>query len=124
MTTRNCDYCGEPFAAQREHARFCSARCRVAWNRGTSSVTRNTGWADLERTLDQVTDIIRGATEQLEAGNLGASKDETQQLVEEISAALDDLASSVTRNTAEVEVAQHQCPNCGRMHEDGRRFKL
>jgi hypothetical protein len=31
--TRNCDHCGAPFAPRREHARFCSARCRAAWNR-------------------------------------------------------------------------------------------
>ena len=31
--TRNCEQCGEEFKPRREHARFCSARCRVAWNR-------------------------------------------------------------------------------------------
>jgi hypothetical protein len=31
--TRNCAQCGASFAPRREHARFCSARCRVAWNR-------------------------------------------------------------------------------------------
>jgi hypothetical protein len=31
--TRNCDQCGAAFAPRREHGRFCSARCRVAWNR-------------------------------------------------------------------------------------------
>jgi predicted nucleic acid-binding Zn ribbon protein len=30
---RNCEQCGIPFAPRREHARFCSARCRAAWNR-------------------------------------------------------------------------------------------
>ena len=30
---RNCDQCGAPFAPRREHARFCSARCRAGWNR-------------------------------------------------------------------------------------------
>lgn len=30
--TRNCEQCGGPFAPRRQHARFCSARCRVAWN--------------------------------------------------------------------------------------------
>jgi hypothetical protein len=30
---RNCEQCGAAFAPRREHARFCSARCRVAWNR-------------------------------------------------------------------------------------------
>ena len=30
---RDCEQCGTPFTPRREHARFCSARCRVAWNR-------------------------------------------------------------------------------------------
>jgi hypothetical protein len=31
--TRICEQCGTVFVPRREHARFCSARCRVAWNR-------------------------------------------------------------------------------------------
>ena len=31
--TRSCLHCGRVFAPRREHARFCSVRCRVAWNR-------------------------------------------------------------------------------------------
>jgi hypothetical protein len=31
--TRNCDQCGVVFTPRREHARFCSPGCRVAWNR-------------------------------------------------------------------------------------------
>jgi hypothetical protein len=31
--TRECEQCGTAFAPRREHARFCSPRCRVAWNR-------------------------------------------------------------------------------------------
>jgi hypothetical protein len=30
---RACEQCGAAFTPRREHARFCSARCRVAWNR-------------------------------------------------------------------------------------------
>ena len=30
---RDCEQCGARFTPRREHARFCSARCRVAWNR-------------------------------------------------------------------------------------------
>ena len=30
---RSCEQCGAVFAPQREHARFCSAGCRAAWNR-------------------------------------------------------------------------------------------
>lgn len=29
---RACDRCGAAFEPRREHARFCSPRCRVAWN--------------------------------------------------------------------------------------------
>ena len=35
--TKVCEQCGTPFAPRREHARFCSARCRVAWNRHNAS---------------------------------------------------------------------------------------
>jgi hypothetical protein len=31
--TRNCAQCGTVFTPRREHARFCSVRCRVTWNR-------------------------------------------------------------------------------------------
>jgi hypothetical protein len=33
VDTRTCEQCGAVFAPRREHARFCSARCREAWNR-------------------------------------------------------------------------------------------
>src|ERR1700749_5287677 len=32
--------CGKVFEPQREHARFCSARCRVAWNRNNLNPDR------------------------------------------------------------------------------------
>jgi len=35
--TRDCEQCGTVFTPRREHARFCSARCRVAWNRQNAS---------------------------------------------------------------------------------------
>src|ERR1700733_5482807 len=31
---RACEQCGTEFTPRREHARFCSAGCRMAWNRG------------------------------------------------------------------------------------------
>jgi len=31
--TRRCGQCGVTFTPRREHARFCSPECRVAWNR-------------------------------------------------------------------------------------------
>src|ERR1700757_2670777 len=33
IDVRDCEQCGASFTPRREHARFCSARCRVAWNR-------------------------------------------------------------------------------------------
>jgi hypothetical protein len=33
IDTRSCEQCGTLFAPRREHARFCSARCRIGWNR-------------------------------------------------------------------------------------------
>jgi uncharacterized OB-fold protein len=30
---RDCEQCGTSFVPRREHTRFCSARCRAAWNR-------------------------------------------------------------------------------------------
>jgi hypothetical protein len=33
VDARDCEQCGTLFSPRREHARFCSARCRVAWNR-------------------------------------------------------------------------------------------
>ncbi|HEY6493072.1 MAG TPA: hypothetical protein VIZ43_07340 [Trebonia sp.] len=51
--TRHCERCGKEFEPKREHARFCSARCRVAWNRENwSQVNRvqqkwgSENWAD------------------------------------------------------------------------------
>jgi hypothetical protein len=35
---RECAQCGAPFTPQREHARFCSPRCRMAWNREHAGV--------------------------------------------------------------------------------------
>jgi hypothetical protein len=32
VDTRQCAQCGAEFAPRREHARFCSTSCRVAWN--------------------------------------------------------------------------------------------
>lgn len=54
--TRLCERCGKEFEPKREHARFCSARCRVAWNRETwnqvNKVQQKWGsenWADEAR---------------------------------------------------------------------------
>ena len=45
--TRTCEQCDTSFTPRREHARFCSARCRVAWNRRhASDPTAETGPLD------------------------------------------------------------------------------
>jgi hypothetical protein len=49
--TRNCEQCGAVFAPRREHARFCSARCRVAWNR------ENTADRSVENTADRSVEV-------------------------------------------------------------------
>ena len=77
--TRECEQCGTSFVPRREHARFCSALCRAAWNRehagdlaaGTSalvwSVTAmsesmqqlsQTGTADLARGLTLISEAV------------------------------------------------------------------
>lgn len=33
VEVRVCEQCGTEFTPRREHARFCSTRCRLAWNR-------------------------------------------------------------------------------------------
>jgi hypothetical protein len=51
--SRRCERCGREFEPKREHARFCSARCRVAWNRenwnrvsGDQQKWGSENWAD------------------------------------------------------------------------------
>ncbi|MGH3305385.1 MAG: hypothetical protein ACRDOK_27725 [Streptosporangiaceae bacterium] len=53
--TRQCAQCGAGFAPRREHARFCSADCRVAWNR-QSAGSPGTGDGVLDWTLTAMTD--------------------------------------------------------------------
>jgi hypothetical protein len=66
VDTRNCEQCGALFAPRREHARFCSARCRVAWNR------QNTGDRAAEvSALDWSVSAMRDATERLQRASGG-----------------------------------------------------
>ena len=53
--TRRCERCGREFEPKREHARFCSARCRVAWNREnlTQGSTNQQKWGS-ENWADEV----------------------------------------------------------------------
>jgi hypothetical protein len=37
VATRACEQCGRVFVPRREHARFCSAGCRITWNRRYTS---------------------------------------------------------------------------------------
>ncbi len=60
--TRNCEQCGVVFAPRREHARFCSARCRVTWNRrhasGSPADTGALDWA-LIAMRDTISRLLR-----------------------------------------------------------------
>src|SRR5438128_8555342 len=54
--TKICEQCGTSFAPRREHARFCSPRCRVAWNRHNASAPpAETGALDWSITAMQET---------------------------------------------------------------------
>ena len=62
--TRDCEQCGASFAPRREHARFCSPRCRVAWNRQNASdlpaETGTLGWSITA--MQETTDRLLRAT--------------------------------------------------------------
>jgi len=61
LDERTCEQCGARFAPRREHARFCSAACRVAWN------TVNTGHPAAQITaLEWSLTAMYGATGRLE----------------------------------------------------------
>ena len=55
--SRSCAQCGTAFTPRREHARFCSARCRVAWNRLNASGPPAVGDA-LDWTITAMRDSI------------------------------------------------------------------
>jgi hypothetical protein len=56
---RSCDYCGTVFTPRREHARFCSARCRAAWNREQQPGTRQAAGSALEWSVAAMADTGR-----------------------------------------------------------------
>ncbi len=60
LDTRTCEQCGQEFAPRREHARFCSARCRVTWNRENSGDRASEGSA-----LDWSVTAMKDATGRL-----------------------------------------------------------
>ena len=57
---RACEQCGALFVPRREHARFCSARCRMAWNRRDAS-----GWRAGEGALDWSAAAMQETTDRL-----------------------------------------------------------
>jgi hypothetical protein len=77
--SRQCERCGKEFEPQREHARFCSARCRVAWNRENwNRVNREQRWGSENWGQDQQSGLVA------EASALGwaitAMRDTTERL--------------------------------------------
>ncbi|HET7015896.1 MAG TPA: hypothetical protein VFI65_18385 [Streptosporangiaceae bacterium] len=56
---RSCAQCGTEFLPLREHARFCSPRCRIAWNR------RNALDPAADGTLPWAVTAMRAATSRL-----------------------------------------------------------
>jgi hypothetical protein len=71
--TRECEQCGTSFVPRREHARFCSAPCRAAWNlehagdlaAGTSALVWSvTAMSQSTQLLSQAetADLARGLT--------------------------------------------------------------
>jgi len=55
---RDCEQCGTGFEPLREHARFCSALCRVTWNR-THAGGQFTGDTPLDWSASAMTDTTR-----------------------------------------------------------------
>jgi hypothetical protein len=62
--TRTCEQCGIVFTPRREHARFCSAACRVAWNQEHTG-NPQAGASALDWSVTAMRDAVeRLATEQ------------------------------------------------------------
>lgn len=78
--TRQCARCGKDFEPKREHARFCSARCRVAWNRENW----NHGSPDQPKWGTENWEHESGGGQRTHAGALGwaiiAMRDATERL--------------------------------------------
>jgi hypothetical protein len=78
--TRRCARCGTEFEPKREHARFCSARCRVAWNRENwnESNRDQQRWGS-ENWADEVRGPQRTGTSAL-SWSITAMRDTTERL--------------------------------------------
>lgn len=59
---RACEQCGTEFTPRREHARFCSAGCRMAWNRGDARQA-TVSLAALDWSVNAMTEVIARLTE-------------------------------------------------------------
>jgi hypothetical protein len=78
--TRQCERCGKAFEPKREHARFCSARCRVAWNRENwSQASRDQQKWGSENWADEVRGPQRTGTSAL-SWSMTAMRDTTDRL--------------------------------------------
>ncbi len=67
--TRDCAQCGTEFVPPREHARFCSAGCRIAWNQ--HNATAPTGG----KTLQWAVAALQSAAERLLAATAREPQD-------------------------------------------------
>jgi hypothetical protein len=56
--TRKCRQCGASFVPRREHARFCSARCRRAWNGERASTSPASGEGALDWAVAAMRDAV------------------------------------------------------------------
>jgi hypothetical protein len=56
-TIRACGQCGTAFTPKREHAPFCSARCRMAWNREHSG-TPGAPAAAIDWSVTAMTEVV------------------------------------------------------------------
>ena len=78
--TRRCERCGKEFEPKREHARFCSARCRVAWNRESwNQASQDQQKWGSENWADEVRGPQRTGTSAL-SWSITAMRDTTERL--------------------------------------------
>ena len=59
--TRDCEQCGTSFVPRREHARFCSPRCRAAWNREHAGDLK-AGTSALQWSITAMSDTVKRLT--------------------------------------------------------------
>jgi hypothetical protein len=79
---RTCEQCGTEFTPRREHARFCSTGCRLAWNRGdarqaTVSVAA-LDWA--VKAMAEVTGRLDGGTTDSGSADSGSAAEASDSL--------------------------------------------